>query len=288
MLAALVLLPTTWLRSTGAMAYVSFGGVLVSIILIGCVVWVGGDGVGFHERGQLVDWKGLLPAVMIVCFVASTITNASIAVLGYTMFGDDSMSQITLNLPSKKISTKIAIYTTIINPFTKYAVLITPIANAIEDKWLLSKRKPVAIMIRTIIVLNTLLVALFMPFYEYIMAFVGAFSCVAISLLFPCLCYLKINEAARRFGLELIIIITILLIGIKSDGNLYSVVNMTQAIKQAIWFAPGITCNTNPSGSRQLNEIFLCVDKSSSNFIEFPILPKGLRSCTDNVEFPIF
>lgn len=243
-LAALVILPTTWLRSLGALAYVSLGGVMVSIVLIGCVVWVGEvDGVGFHESGQLVNWEGLTTAVslfafcycahgvmptlinsmndrsqfgkvLIVCFVASTIIYGTIAVLGYAMFGDYLMSQITLNLPSKKISTKLAIYSTIINPFTKYAVLITPIANAIEEKWLLCKRKPIAILVRTTILVSTVLMALFMPFFGYVMAFIGAFFSVTISLLFPCICYLKMNKAARQFGLELIIIIVILFVGI--------------------------------------------------------------------------
>ncbi|XP_027347581.1 ribonuclease 1-like [Abrus precatorius] len=76
--------------------------------------------------------------------------------------------------------------------------------------------------------------------------------------------------------------------GIKPDGNLYSVSNITRAIKEATGFGPGITCNTDPSGTRQLIEIYLCVDKSASNFIECPILPKGIRSCAENVEFPIF
>ncbi|TKY58861.1 Vacuolar amino acid transporter 1 [Spatholobus suberectus] len=243
LLAALVILPTTWLRSLGALAYVSFGGVVASLILIGCVAWVGEvDGVGFHERGHLINWEGLptsmslfafcycahavMPTlcnsmddrsqfykVLMVCFVVGTIIYGLIAVLGYTMFGDYLISQITLNLPSKKISTKIAIFTTVINPFTKYAVLITPIANAIEDKWLICKRKPIAILIRTIIVISTVLMALFMPFFDYIMAFIGAFLSVTISMLFPCLCYLKINKAARQFGLELIIIIAILIMG---------------------------------------------------------------------------
>ncbi|RDX78866.1 Amino acid transporter AVT1I, partial [Mucuna pruriens] len=244
LLAALVILPTTWLKSLGVLAYISFGGVLASIILIGCVAWVGEvDGVGFHERGQLVNWEGLpnsvslfafcytahavMPTlcnsmndrskfnkVLMVCFVAGTIIYGVIAVLGYTMFGDYLISQITLNLPSKKISTKIAILTTVINPFTKYAVLITPIANAIEDKWLLCKRKVISILIRTTIVVATVVMALFMPFFGYIMAFIGSFFSVSMSLLFPCLCYLKLNKTARQFGWELIIIITILLIGI--------------------------------------------------------------------------
>ncbi|KAK7400909.1 hypothetical protein VNO78_12218 [Psophocarpus tetragonolobus] len=242
-LAALVILPTTWLRSLGALAYVSLGGVVVSIVLIGCVVWVGEvDGVGFHERGQLLNWEGLPTAlsifafcygahsmmptlinsmndrnqfskVLIVCFVSSTIIYGTIAILGYKIFGHYLMSQITLNLPSKKISTKIAIYTTILNPFTKYAVVITPIANAIEDKWLLCKRKFVVILIRTTIMVSTVLVAIFIPFFGYIMAFVGASFVLTLSLLFPCTCYLKMNKAARKFGFELIIIIVILVIG---------------------------------------------------------------------------
>nr|KYP38699.1 Vacuolar amino acid transporter 1 [Cajanus cajan] len=243
LLAALIILPTTWLRSMGALAYVSFGGVVVSIILIGCVAWVGEvDGVGFHERGQLVNWEGLPTAmslyafcycahavmptlinsmndrsqfskVLVVCFVTTTMIYGVIAVLGYTMFGDYLMSQITLNLPSKKLSTKIAIYTTLINPFTKYAVLITPIANAIEDRWLLCKRKSIAILVRTTIVVSTVVMALFMPFFGYIMELIGAFFSVTMSLLFPCLCYLQINKSVRQLGSELIIIIVILLIG---------------------------------------------------------------------------
>ncbi|KAK7400915.1 hypothetical protein VNO78_12224 [Psophocarpus tetragonolobus] len=76
--------------------------------------------------------------------------------------------------------------------------------------------------------------------------------------------------------------------GIKPDGNLYSIVNISEAIEQAIGFQPGITCNRDALGNRQLNEIYLCVDKSASNFIECPILPKSGKSCTGFVEFPIF
>ncbi|XP_061345831.1 amino acid transporter AVT1I-like [Gastrolobium bilobum] len=261
MLSALVILPTTWLRSLGVLAYISVGGVLASIILLGCVVWVGEvDSVGFHERGHFVNWGGLptalsifafcygahavLPTlinsmkdrsqsykVLLVCFVASTIIYGSISILGYIMFGDYLKSQITLNLPTNKISTKIAIYTTIINPFTKYAVVITPIANAIEDKSLLCKSRPIAILIRTIIVVSTVLMALFIPFFGYVMAFIGAFLSVAISLLFPCLCYLKINKAARRFGFELIIIIGILLMG-SFIGILGTYISVRQIVNQ--------------------------------------------------------
>ncbi|XP_019422916.1 PREDICTED: vacuolar amino acid transporter 1-like [Lupinus angustifolius] len=243
LLSALVILPTTWLRSLDVLAYISIGGVVAPIILVACVLWVGEvDGVGFHQRGQLVNWRGLSTTVslftfcycghavfptlrnsmqdkgqfykvLLFCFITSTITYGSMAIIGYMMFGDYLKSQVTLNLPTKKISTEIAIYTTLINPFAKYAVIITPIANVIEDTKLFNKSKVISIFIRTTIVATTVLVALFIPFFGYVMAFIGAFLSVTVSLLLPCLCYLKINKAARRFGLELMIIIGILFIG---------------------------------------------------------------------------
>jgi vesicular inhibitory amino acid transporter len=69
LITALVVLPTTWLRSLGALAYISVGGIFASIILIGCVLWVGEvDGVGFHERGKLVNLGGLSTAMSLFAF----------------------------------------------------------------------------------------------------------------------------------------------------------------------------------------------------------------------------
>ncbi|KAL5061638.1 hypothetical protein RYX36_023375 [Vicia faba] len=242
-LTAFAILPTTWLRNYGALAYVSVGGVFTCVVLIGCVVWVGEvDGVGFHERGVLLNLGGLstsmslfafcynahalMPTirnsmsdrkqfskVLVVCFGASAMIYGTIAVLGYMMFGDSLKSQITLNLPTNTISTKIAIYSTMINPFTKYAIIISPITIAIEERWHICMSRPISIVVRTTIVASSVLVALYIPFFAYIMAFTGAFLSVAISLLFPCVCYLKINKAATRFGLEMMIIMGILIIG---------------------------------------------------------------------------
>ncbi|XP_028801715.1 amino acid transporter AVT1I-like, partial [Neltuma alba] len=224
LLTTLVILPTTWLRDLGVLAYVSVGGVLTSIVLVACVVWVGAfDGVGFHKRGKMVNWGGLATStslftfsycghsvfptirrsmkdtrrfskVLLVCFIISTITYGLMAIIGYVMLGDFSKSQVTLNLPKRELSTKIAIYTTLINPITKYAITVTPIANAIES-------------------ISIVIVALFIPFFRYLMTFTGALLGVSGSLMLPCLCYLKINKATQRFGFELVIIIGILLIG---------------------------------------------------------------------------
>ncbi|KAK9092385.1 hypothetical protein Syun_027296 [Stephania yunnanensis] len=164
LLAALVFLPTTWLNSLGLLAYISAGGVLASVILVLCVLWVGAaDGVGFHERGHFLKWSGMpttlslyafcycghvvfptlitsmkdkrqFSKVLVICFVICSFNYASMAILGYLMYGDTVKSQVTLNLPIKKISSNIAIYTTLMNPLAKYAIILSPIVMAIEGQ----------------------------------------------------------------------------------------------------------------------------------------------------------
>lgn len=151
------------------------------------------------------------------------------AVLGYLMYGENLNSQVTLNLPIRKISAKIAIYTTLVNPLTKYAVIITPIAKAIEDTLRLGNNRSLSILVRTLIMISTLIVALTVPFFGYIMAFIGAFLSVTVSVLFPCLCYLRINKAARRFGLELVVIVGILI-----SGSFVAAVGTYTSLRQII------------------------------------------------------
>ncbi|KAL0336370.1 UNVERIFIED_CONTAM: Amino acid transporter AVT1I [Sesamum radiatum] len=125
------------------------------------------------------------------------------------MYGDNVMSQVTLNLLTRNTSSKIAIYTTLINPVTKYAIIFTPIATALEEILILRDSR----MIRTSLVISTVMVALVVPFFGYVMAFIGVFLSISASILFPCLCYLKINKESRRFGVELMFILAILVLG---------------------------------------------------------------------------
>lgn len=151
--------------------------------------------------------------VLLVCFLASTVNYGSMAVLGYLMYGDHLKSQVTLNLPLKKLSTKVAIYTTLINPLTKYAMIITPIATALEETPHFRKSRSLSVLIKTVLVISTVIVALTIPFFGYVMAFIGSFLSVTVSIIFPCLCYLKINKTAQSFGLEPMVIMGILLVG---------------------------------------------------------------------------
>ncbi|KAG6601432.1 Amino acid transporter AVT1J, partial [Cucurbita argyrosperma subsp. sororia] len=260
-LAAVFILPTTWLKSLGLLAYVSFGGVLASVVLVLCVAWVGAvDGVGFNQRDELLKLQGLpttlslflfcycghavfpmlsnsmnnktqFPKVLMVCFVTSTMSYGSMAILGYLMYGDNIKSQVTLNLPTDKTSTKVAIYTTLINPITKYAAIINPIAIAIEEASRLFATRSMAILMRTLLLFTTLILALSIPFFAYVMAFTGAFLSVTNGILIPCLCYLKINKSARKFGWELVVIVGILVMGF-SVGILGTCSSIKEIVKR--------------------------------------------------------
>jgi vesicular inhibitory amino acid transporter len=139
-----------------------------------------------------------------------------VAILGYLMFGKDVQSQVTLNMSTSKISSKIAIYTTLAAPLVKYALIISPIADAFEmnlpSKW---NSKPIGILIRSLLLVSTVVVALVFPYFESLMALVGAILCVTVSILLPCVCYLKIYRLfQKKFDVELLIIGSIMVMAV--------------------------------------------------------------------------
>ncbi|CAN6588648.1 unnamed protein product [Malus baccata var. baccata] len=151
--------------------------------------------------------------VLLLCFILCTICYASMAVFGYLMFGSTVQSQITLNLPTHKISSKVAIYTTLVNPISKYALMVTPVVNAAKKKFPSHYNKRlIGMLASTTLVISTVVVALAIPFFAYLMSLVGAFLSVTASIILPCFCYLKISGIYRRLGCEMLIIGLILVL----------------------------------------------------------------------------
>ncbi|XP_010693247.2 amino acid transporter AVT1I isoform X1 [Beta vulgaris subsp. vulgaris] len=221
---ALIILPSVWLDDLSILSYISATGVLASVVIIVSILWVGTfDGIGFHGKGDLLNWSGIpttvslygfcycahpvFPAlyhsmekkhqfakVLILCFVCSTIAYASMAIIGYLMFGSEVDSQITLNLPTDAWGSKIAIYTTLVNPLSKYALMLEPVVNSTES-WFpdYHKKRYFKILLRTSLVISQVTVALVFPYFGNLMSLVGAFLSISASITLPCLCYLKIT-----------------------------------------------------------------------------------------------
>ncbi|XP_021633574.1 amino acid transporter AVT1I [Manihot esculenta] len=261
-LAGLIIWPSMWLSDLGVMSYVSATGILSSVIIVVCVFCAGvSGGAGFHGKGRLINMQGMptalslytfcygahamFPAiynsmrkkdqfsmVLLISFILCTINYFCMALVGYLIYGQNVQSQVTLNLPVQEASAKIAIYTILAGPVAKYALTITPIATAIESclppKY--QDSKPISIIIRTSLLISTVLLALLFPSFQSVTALSGAVLVVSVSFLLPCICYLKIFQVYRNWGVELAGILIIILMAILV-GTLGTYSSIAQAIK---------------------------------------------------------
>ncbi|CAD6267335.1 unnamed protein product [Miscanthus lutarioriparius] len=241
---ALAILPSVWLRNLSLLSYLSAGGVIATITVIVCLFWVGiGEGIGFHFSGPVVNVTHLpvalglygycysghsvfpniyssmkersqFPFVLLFCFTVVTLVYAGVAVSGFLMFGESTMSQFTLNLPQQYIPSKIAIWMTVVNPYTKYALTMTPVALSIEEA--LPKKMQsylVGMSVRTCLVFSTVAVALLFPYFALVMALLGSVFTMLVALILPCACYLSIKKGAVPLW-EIILCIIIIMIGV--------------------------------------------------------------------------
>ncbi|ONM18750.1 Transmembrane amino acid transporter family protein [Zea mays] len=224
-LTALVVMPTTWLRDLSCLSFISAGGVIASIVIVSCLFWVGlVDHVGTVEsEGTALNLPGIpiaiglygycysghgvfpniysslkksnqFPAVLFTCIALSTVLFAAAAIMGYIMFGESTESQFTLNLPPNLVASKIAVWTTVTNPITKYpwtstsafCVHLFPYLTTLSLEELLPPNKqtyPNIMMLRSALVVSSLIIALSVPFFGLVMSLVGSFLTMFVVVL---------------------------------------------------------------------------------------------------------
>ncbi|KAM1053586.1 hypothetical protein ACFX13_001119 [Malus domestica] len=250
----LAVLPTVWLRDLSVLSYISAGGVVASILVCLCLFWVGlVDGVGFKSKGTPLNLATLpvamglygycysghavfpniytslekrnqYPAILLTCFCICTFLYAGVAVMGYTMFGESTQSQFTLNMPHNLVASKIALWTTVCSSkwstplpnilfcrLPTYALTMSPVAMSLEELVPANKSYIYSILIRTALVVSTLVVGLCIPFFGLVMSLIGSLFTMLVTLILPCACYLSIlrGRITRFQGTLCIIIIAV-------------------------------------------------------------------------------
>ncbi|WZZ55752.1 hypothetical protein YC2023_055859 [Brassica napus] len=181
---ALVVLPTVWLKDLRIISYLSAGGVIATVLIAVSTFFLGTTGgIGFHHTGPAVKWNGIPFAI-------------GVAIMGYCMFGEATLSQITLNMPKGLFFSKVAQWTTVVSPFTKYALLMNPLARSIEE--LLPERISENIwcflLLRTALVASSVCSAFLIPFFGLVMALIGSFLSILVAIVMPALCFIRIMD----------------------------------------------------------------------------------------------
>ncbi|KAJ8766075.1 hypothetical protein K2173_020591 [Erythroxylum novogranatense] len=249
LLITVAVIPTVWLRDLSVLSYISAGGVIATLVVVLCLFWVGlVDHVGIHSKGTLINLGTLpvaiglygycysghavfpniytsmvqpnkFPAVLFTCFSICTLMYAGVAFMGYSMFGESTESQYTLNLPQNLVASKIAVWMTIISPFTKYAITISPVAMSLEELLPSNHMKShiYAMCIRTVLVISSLLVGLAVPFFGLVLSLIGSLLTMLVTLILPCACFLSIlRDKVSR--IQVTFCIVIITVGLVSSG----------------------------------------------------------------------
>ncbi|CAI9766191.1 unnamed protein product [Fraxinus pennsylvanica] len=96
---------------------------------------------------------------------------------------------------------------------------MSPVAMSLEELIPSNHKKShiYSIIIRTALVMSTLLVALSIPFFGLVMAFIGSFLTMLVTLILPCACYLSILRGKINI-FQGSICIFIIVVGIIASG----------------------------------------------------------------------
>jgi len=148
-----------------------------------------------NSMDQPEKYNSMLNVSYAVCFTV----YASVAALGYLMYGGATAKEITLNIMGDseasavvKTIARIATVLIVINPITKFGLTMNPVALMVEEAILPQVDGPrswkatlCSSAIRILLSAACVAVAVSLPFFARVVGFIGAFCSCFVSIVFP-------------------------------------------------------------------------------------------------------
>uniref|UniRef100_A0A7S4PPD0 Amino acid transporter transmembrane domain-containing protein n=1 Tax=Guillardia theta TaxID=55529 RepID=A0A7S4PPD0_GUITH len=167
---------------------------VIGLIMVGFA----GHAVFPTLRNDMIDKKQYTKMVD-VSYVAVTVTYAGMAAVGYVMFGVAAQSEITLNLSNDNWVSRMVVWIVVVNPVTKFALDMAPIALGLEAFFAAYFKIPqggfhflLSIVVRTFLVALALTIVIAAPNFAVVLGVMGSLCAFTISVTFPCWCYVKL------------------------------------------------------------------------------------------------
>lgn len=261
-------LPSLWLRDLSSISFLSFGGILMSLLIFSTIASTAAfGGLGAHQGIPVLQLRkvpgisGLyifsfaghivfpniyramkdpsqFTKVSVTSFSLVTILYTSLAFMGAKLFGPSVSSQITLSMPRHRVATKVALWAVVLTPMTKYALEFAPFAAQLErglppsvgSRGRTATRGAVGSLLLVLI----LALALSVPYFEHVLGLTGSLVSSGISVVIPCVFYLRIRwPRVSKRGVLLNGAIIVVGVGFGVAGTMSSFKSLVETMRRS-------------------------------------------------------
>lgn len=217
LLAALVMIPTVWLPDLKTLSFLGAAGVTATCTVSAAVAYTlltgnfapgavtdvanlatlplvfgimtfcySGHGV-FPSIQKSMQEPKQFPQVLNVAYLIVAGLCSLMGAAGYYMFGTGSLDVITFNLGG--LLAQLCACVILVNPIAKFALTMEPVAAAAQGVVPGGREGLVRVVVRSAVAVAILLAARSLPFLAYVMALVGSFMTISVSVTFPAICH---------------------------------------------------------------------------------------------------
>jgi len=175
-------------------------------------------GMILSVEGQMQEpryFKKTFNAVMVIVVIVYLLVGC----VGYLAFQDNTESDITDNLEGVLSPYVIGIleWGLIVALLGIYPLQMWPVIELLENAFVFQPKSPYKYVLRASMVILTVIIAYYVPFFGLVISFIGAFSNSIVSFIFPPLCYLKLSWVSMK-RLTRFINVLILCFGLIATG----------------------------------------------------------------------